>query len=601
MGGAVFTSLDGETNFATTPERVEQLRPSFSSSGERLSGTRKGDRLPAMTESSAARQTMRFSIQSRVGDREVVRARPFVRIAANLSLTQTELTASLAPFNAQRILAAAGTEGNGTEETPKPEAEAEVSFVTRDLAELLPKAKVGASLALDDIVVNVRNIANSNASLQARALITGPDTPNQVAYANEGEADPANNYRGRIFPENITLVPKTASQVTGGNNWNERPYIIKKGDSINSILKELSATPDEIKTIASALGPRGREGGLKEGQKVRVLLAATGMPQRLQPIRVVVASENTVEAIVAWSEKARKYVTPDVQNMNTEPTESSQEDDGTGIRLYQSIYETALRYQMPRNAIDTLIRIYSYDVDFQYKVQPGDSFDVFFSGDLEETPPNDNKNDVMFASLTVGGETKKYYRFQTPDDGLVDYYDDTGKSAKKFLVRKPLAQGILRSLFGDRNHPLLGVMKLHTGVDWAAPLGTPIYASGNGIIVKAGWESGYGKYVRIRHPQGYETAYGHMTAFARSAIEGTRVRQGQVIGYVGSTGLSTGPHLHYEIIINSKPVDPMRLKLPRGRALEGALLAGFGQERDRIDRMVARIGSRMAQAPQPAQ
>src|SRR5262249_53204377 len=150
-------------------------------------------------------------------------------------------------------------------------------------------------------------------------------------------------------------------------------------------------------------------------------------------------------------------------NMSPEPTETPQDDDGTGIRLYQSIFETAMRNHMPRPAIETLIRIYSYDIDFQYKVQPGDSFDVLYSGEAEEAPTNENKNDVMFASLTVGGDTKKYYRFQTSDDGLVDYYDDTGKSAKKFLVRKPLAQGILRSLFGDRNHPLLGVMKLHTG------------------------------------------------------------------------------------------------------------------------------------------
>ena len=193
----------------------------------------------------------------------------------------------------------------------------------------------------------------------------------------------------------------------------------------------------------------------------------------------------------------------------------------------------------------------------------------------------------MFAALTIGGEIKKFYRFQTADDGIVDYYDETGKSAKKFLVRKPVADGIMRSGFGARNHPLLGYYKMHTGVDWAAPLGTPIYASGNGTIEKVGWESGYGKYVRIKHANGYETAYGHMTAFARSTQPGARVRQGQVIGYVGSTGLSTGPHVHYEILVNGRFVDPMRVKLPRGRVLEGPLLAGFDKERDRVDSIIA--------------
>jgi murein DD-endopeptidase MepM/ murein hydrolase activator NlpD len=320
----------------------------------------------------------------------------------------------------------------------------------------------------------------------------------------------------------------------------------------------------------------------------------TGMPPRPQPIRVIVQGENAVEAIVAISDKG-KYVAADVQSMNTESTEVREPDDGPGMRLYQSIYETAMRHQIPKQVIESLVRIYSYDVDYYYKTQPGDSIDVLYSGE-DETPNADAKNnEVVFASVTIGGETKKFYRYQTSDDGVIDYYDETGKSAKKFLVRKPLAQGIFRSGFGERNHPLLNVMKAHTGVDWGAPLGTPIYASGNGIVAVAGWESGYGKYIKLRHTNGYETAYGHMTAFARNIVPGARVRQGQTIGYVGSTGLSTGPHLHYEIIVNGRWVDPMRLKLPRGRVLEGPVLATFEQERDRIDRMIARSGSRLAQ------
>src|SRR5262249_12572406 len=158
------------------------------------------------------------------------------------------------------------------------------------------------------------------------------------------DPDPYNNFRGRIFPENITLLPKTASQITGGNSWNERVFVIKKGDNVSSVLRECGATPDEIKTITLALGTRGRDGGLKEDQRLRGLLAAAGIPQRLQPIRVIVAGENAVEAIVAWSEKGNKYVTPDVQSMNmsTDPTDAAQDDDSAGIRLYQSIYETAL-------------------------------------------------------------------------------------------------------------------------------------------------------------------------------------------------------------------------------------------------------------------
>jgi murein DD-endopeptidase MepM/ murein hydrolase activator NlpD len=329
-----------------------------------------------------------------------------------------------------------------------------------------------------------------------------------------------------------------------------------------------------------------------------VLLAPGSGSRPLQVVRVVIATDTTVEAIVAWSDKG-KYVSVDPRSANRVVVASDEdEDEGQGVRLYQSIYETALRNQVPRPVIDDLIRIYSYDVDFQRRVQPGDSFEVLFAGE-DENANDGSRGEVLFASLTTGGETRKFYRYQTADDNTVDYYDESGKSAKKFLVRKPVANGIMRSGFGARNHPILGYMKMHTGVDWGAPMGTPVFASGNGVIEVADWEGGYGKYIRIRHANGYETAYGHMSAFARGMVAGRRVRQGQLIGYVGSTGLSTGAHLHYEILINGRFVDPMKIKLPRGRVLEGTLLAGFEGERKRLDNMITRGDTRYADGTPP--
>jgi murein DD-endopeptidase MepM/ murein hydrolase activator NlpD len=317
-------------------------------------------------------------------------------------------------------------------------------------------------------------------------------------------------------------------------------------------------------------------------------------PGHIQPIRVIIASDSTVEAAVALSDQG-KYVPVDVHNVDTEIADANEdeqsEDDGSGVRLYQSLYETALRNSVPRSVIDELVRIYSYDVDFQRKVQPGDSFEVLYSSDDD----SDGKNEVRFAALNVGGESKRYYRYQTTDDGAYDYYDETGKSAKKFLVRKPVAIGIMRSGFGARNHPLLHYTRAHTGVDWAAPMGTPIFASGNGAIDEIGVKGGYGKYIRLRHNNGYMTAYGHMTAFARGLDVGSRVRQGQVIGFVGSTGLSTGAHVHYEILINGRFVDPMKVRLPRGRVLDGPTLANFEKDRDQLDTMLAHAPARVAQ------
>ena len=596
MGGAVFTSLDGEANFASLPERVEvALRGALGGGAEK--GAHKSDRLPTAEEPTFARQVIRVSTINRVGNHEVVRVRPFVRIAGNLSLTVSDLSANIPPFNPQRLLAESAPGGaTASDDTPAAEPDAEVAFVMRDMAPIMPRLKIALATPSDEVVARVREAAEWSDKAANHLPVAASITGIKLAYAGDGTVDPYAGFEARIVPENITLLPKTTAQTTGGNAFNEKQIIAKKGESVASILRDLGAIPADIGAIVRVLGPRGLDGGIKEGQKLRVLMAPVMGGQRLQPIRVIVASDTSIEAVVALADTG-KYVPVDVRNIDTEVAENSDdgsdESDTSGVRLYQSVYETALRNRIPRPIIEDLIRIYSYDVDFQRKVQPGDSFEVLYAGE-EETPAADSRNDVLFAALTVGGETKKFYRFQSPDDGLVDYYDEGGKSAKKFLVRKPVLAGIMRSGFGLRRHPVLGYTKMHTGVDWAAPSGTPIYASGNGTVEKVGWESGYGKYVRIRHTNGYETAYGHMTAYARGIEEGTRVRQGQVIGFVGSTGLSTGSHLHYEILVNGRFVDPMRIKLPRGRVLEGPMLAGFEKERERLDGIMARKPARVA-------
>jgi murein DD-endopeptidase MepM/ murein hydrolase activator NlpD len=610
IGGAVFASLDGEMTFAKIPERVEgALRGGFGAN-DKTASLHKSDRLPPPSESSAARNVIRVSTATRVGNRDVMRVRPFIRIAGNLSMTTSDLSAKIPPFNAQRMLTDVGSPTQAASDDPNnPDAvepDAEVSFVMKDLATALPKAKIAAIVPLDEIILRVRDASNwrgntggvryatlANATADASGAVK---SDMKLAYATEGNvaSDPYAGFETRVVPENVTLLPKTKDQVTGGNPTGERIHTVKKGDSITSILRDQGATPEEAKAIAYTLGAKGRDGGLKEGQKVRILMVPGSQTPgaRLQPYRVMVANDAAIEAVAALSDLG-KYVAVDVQSMNTvtetAAADDDDDDDGSGVRLYQSIYETALRNKVPANIIEDMIRIYSYDVDFQRKVQPGDSFEVFYAGE-DEGATITEKSDVLYAALTVGGETKKYYRFQTPDDSVVDFYDDTGKSAKKFLVRKPVNNAIMRSGFGGRRHPILGYVKMHTGVDWATPYGTPIFASGNGVVEKVGWEGGYGKYVRIKHNNGYETAYGHMSAYAKGMEPGKRVRQGQVIGFVGSTGMSTGAHVHYEILVNGRFVDPMRIKLPRGRSLEGGVLAGFEKERDRLDGMMNNRG-----------
>ena len=525
-------------------------------------------------------------------------------------MATSDLSAKIPPFNAQRMLTDVGAAVPAAAEDPNnPDAiepDAEVSFVTRDLAPILPKAKVAAVVALDEVIMRVRDASNwrGNSGVRyttlanATADASGARSDMKLAYATEGNvaSDPYAGFETRVVPENVTLLPKTKDQITGGNPTGERVHVVKKGDTVTSILRDQGAHArrGEIHR-RHARSPRPRRRA--EGRPEAAHPDGAGRPrprQRLQPYRVIVANESTIEAVAALSDLG-KYVAVDVQSMNTVTAtaaadDDDDEDDGTGVRLYQSIYETALRNKVPATVIEDMVRIYSYDVDFQRKVQPGDSFDVFFAGE-DEGATITEKTEVLFASLTVGGETKKYYRFQTPDDAVIDFYDETGKSAKKFLVRKPVNNAIMRSGFGGRRHPILGYVKMHTGVDWSTPYGTPIFASGNGVVEKVGWEGGYGKYVRLKHNNGYETAYGHMSAYAKGMEPGKRVRQGQVIGFVGSTGMSTGAHVHYEILVNGRFVDPMRIKLPRGRSLEGPLMAGFEKERDRLDAQMSNRGN----------
>ncbi len=600
MGGAVFASLDGEANFASAPEQVETaLRGAISSIGDRLSGIHKTDRLPALIEPTVAREVLRVPTTSRVRNRELVRVRAYDRVSGNLSLTVSDLSADIPAFNPQKLLTDSVA---GDDQTPAAEPDAEVSFVTCDLVppartvkavspavcdlnSLLSRVK--PLLPLDDVLTRVREAASRVA--MAKSLVASASwTPSlKMGYASENDGDNYFGFQSRVVPENVTLLPKTTNELNGGGDWSERQVVVKKGETVGSILRELGAAPDEIKSIIAVIGPAALEGGVKEGEKLRVLMTPAGLGH-VQPLRVIIAGDAGITAAVALSDLGR-YVPVDIRNIDTEVTDSSDDQadqkdkDSGGVSLYQSLWETALRNNVPKTVIDDLVRIYSYDVDFERKVQPGDSFDVLYSADEN----SEGANVVRYAALSVGGETKKYYRFQTSDDGIYDYYDEDGVSDKKFLVRKPVPTGVETSPFGWRTHPMLHISEMHTGVDWGAPFGTPIFAAGNGEIEEIGLKGGYGKYVRVRHNNGYETAYGHMTAFARGLQVGSRVRQGQIIGFVGSTGLSTGSHVHFEIIVNGRFVDPMRVKLPRGRVLDGDTLVSFEKDRTQLDAVLA--------------
>lgn len=244
-------------------------------------------------------------------------------------------------------------------------------------------------------------------------------------------------------------------------------------------------------------------------------------------------------------------------------------------RINSSLYVSAKAQSVPDAVILDLIKMYSWNVDFQRDIQGGDSFEVMYEEyATEEGKVVPGKGNIVYARLTLSGRQMPFYRFEDTQ-GDVDYYDEEGQSAKRTLMKTPIDGARLSSGFGMRRHPVLGYSKMHKGADFAAPRGTPIYAAGDGTIEKLGRFSSYGNYIRIRHRGDLKTAYAHLNGYKAGLKAGSRVKQGQIIGYVGTTGRSTGPHLHYEVMVNGKQVNPNSIKLPTGKALAGKDLKMF--------------------------
>ena len=241
------------------------------------------------------------------------------------------------------------------------------------------------------------------------------------------------------------------------------------------------------------------------------------------------------------------------------------------------MYSDGIKNNVPADILTKLIKLYSFDLDFQRDIRSNTKVSVSFESILVEDRKEVFFGDIIYSFIKINKNFLEYYKFKT-DDGYIDYFNKKGENVKKSILKTPLDGARLSSGFGIRKHPILGYNKMHKGVDFAAPTGTPIYAGGNGIIEFAGYNGAYGKFIKIRHNNEYKTAYAHLSKFKKGISKGVRVNQGDIIGYVGSTGRSTGPHLHYEIIFQNKQINPLKLKLPSGKKLKDKELDRFIEE-----------------------
>jgi murein DD-endopeptidase MepM/ murein hydrolase activator NlpD len=354
----------------------------------------------------------------------------------------------------------------------------------------------------------------------------------------------------------------------------DREIEIARGETLASVMRRAGADPGDVEAVLAGVGKIFDARRLRPGQMVDVYFESDGSEARLTGLsfRSEPGAAITVNRTYAGDFRARQVMMP----LTFEVTRIA-------AKVERTLYDAAIAGGATDKEVSQLADIFAYDVDFQRDIHPGDGVELVFERFRDDEGRTVKTENLLFVSLDARGATKSFYRFKREGDANADWYDANGKSARKFLMKTPINGARLSSGFGFRRHPILGYSALHKGTDFAAPTGTPIMAAGDGVIVKAGYNGGYGNYVRIRHTDGYETAYAHMSRMGRGVRAGVRVRQQQIIGYVGSTGRSTGPHLHYEVLFRGQQINPMRLRVPTGRNLNAAELASFKTERDRID------------------
>ena len=264
-------------------------------------------------------------------------------------------------------------------------------------------------------------------------------------------------------------------------------------------------------------------------------------------------------------------------SLSKEKISITKETISSEFTIFSSLYEDGIKSGIPLKILTDAIQLYSFDIDFQRDIQKNTKFSISYEVLFNDERKNITYGDIQYINLKLQNNTLEYFQFKT-DDGFFDYFNQQGKNVKKSILKTPIDGARLSSNFGMRKHPILGYSKMHKGVDFAAPKGTPVYAGGNGIIEYASYNGGYGKYIRIRHNNAYKTVYAHLLGFQKGVSKGKRVNQGDIIGYVGSTGSSTGPHLHYEILFQNKQINPMKMKLPSGKILSGSELERFKDE-----------------------
>ena len=374
--------------------------------------------------------------------------------------------------------------------------------------------------------------------------------------------------------ENIYLK-KTIKEITTSlkPRYKSLQYIAKSGDTYQSIINKLEINETEKKILLKTILNEKTLKILRINQKFSLKLDNLN---KGNIVNFKIETDKKNEILFTRSNEENIFKTKKIKKNFTKSLVYKE------TVILDSLYNSAINLGIKPNIIIEFARLYGFQIDFQRDIWKNDSFQIIYEQFTNENNVVVDTGEIIFANLNLQNTDYQLYKFEY-EENKIDYFDENGKSIRKTLMKTPINGARLSSSYGKRKHPILGYTKMHTGTDFAAPKGTPIMASGDGKVIKAGWCGGGGNCVKIKHNSTYQTVYAHMSKFGRGIKKGVRVKQGQVIGYVGSTGMSTGPHLHYEVIENGKKINSQKLKLPSGKILKGSDRKNFEVAKIKID------------------
>ena len=578
MAGALFATVD-RIDVATPA--LARMPPDLEPSG---AAAPKGD-LAAAVETALEgvhQSTLSVPVVRRDSNRQTVTTRPYRFVSSPLPALRSALSADIPEYNLAKTISSSSGAANVSdaiysgaasdffvEVRSFPLDEAESFTFAEDDASMLMSAEEGLSAVHLESVDAGRSSTSQDVAVDEVWPENLPDTP--------------------VRPPNVTLLDAnlTALQKSADGAATEKNVfidLVQPGDTLEEILLGSGIEAEEAEAVGLLLDRKGGPKRVAEGDIVElhftVSIEGDDVGRRLERFTAYrggspLVSVGRTDAEGFAIAKPHRQTPPDIARPALAPGDKGRPS------LYEAVYQTASDAGIPDGLIGELVRAFAFEIDLTGPARVSDRIDVVFNQDTDGAT-----GEVLYASLTVENLEYRVYRFRDLNDDETRLYDDRGRSASRRLLRKPVSRSEFRSGFGMRNHPILKRRRMHTGVDWAAPRGTPIYAAGNATVISAGWQSGYGRAVRLNIGNRFQSFYAHMSKIAPGLKRGDTVRQGDIIGYVGTSGLSTGNHLHYELSINGRRVDPLRVRIPHQRELTGSASRDFQQERDRIDSLV---------------